>query len=188
MLPERSERAVVGVPASLVALLARLANFGQKAARCGLSDTQGSLMSGVPVVMSGVPVDIPESFPLPHGELTGPETLSYRCCRRPVRAIFAAEVQVWRDSLRAVRGMSRQSAVASVTSGLICGLVMFVFCVVFSNMIFGQHELLIRAVPLGVAAGGDDAAKAKLGGGLELLTRPRLPEVLMQRIVALLCR
>jgi hypothetical protein len=100
--------------------------------------------------MSGVPVDIPESFPLPHGELTGPETLSSRCCRRPVRAIFAAEVQVWRDALRAVRGMSRQSAVASVTSGLICGLVMFVFCVVFSNMIFGQHELLIQAVPLGV--------------------------------------
>ena len=107
-------------------------------------------MSGVPVVLSGVPVDIPESFPLPHAELTGPETLSYRRCRRPLRAILAAEVEVWRGALRAVRGMSRQSAVASVTSGLICGLVMFVFCVVFSNMIFGQSELLIRAVPLGV--------------------------------------
>lgn len=109
-------------------------------------------MSGVPVVMSGVPVDIPESFPLPHAELTGPETLSYHGHRRPtpVRAILAAEVEVWRDALRAVRGMSRQSAVAAVTSGLICGLVMFVFCVVFANMIFGQNELLIRAVPLGV--------------------------------------
>ena len=107
-------------------------------------------MSAVPVVLSGVPVDIPESFPLPHAELTGPETLSYRRRRRPLRAILAAEVEVWRCALRAVRGMSRQSAVASVTSGLICGLVMFVFCVVFSNMIFGQSELLIDAVPLGV--------------------------------------
>ena len=61
-------------------------------------------MSGVPVVLSGVPVDIPESFPLPHAELTGPETLSYRRCRRPLRAILAAEVEVWRGALRAVRG------------------------------------------------------------------------------------
>ena len=94
---------------------------------------------------------IPESAPLP----MEPETrklqagLMYRR-RRPVTMALLSEVKVWRNALRALRGMSRQSAVASVTSGLICGLVMFVFCVVFSEMIFGQHELLMRAVPLGV--------------------------------------
>ena len=97
--------------------------------------------------MGGVPVDIPEGSPLPHAEVQA--GLTYRR-RGPVASALAAEIKVWRDALRALRSMSRQSAVASVTSGLICGLVMFVFCVVFSEMIFGQHELLMRAVPLGV--------------------------------------
>ena len=108
--------------------------------------------------MTGVQIDIPVSSPLPHAEVAGsvePETRNLQAGRtyrrrHPVTAACAAEVEVWRDAMRALRGMSRQSAVASVTSGLICGLVMFVFCVVFSEMIFGQHELLMRAVPLGV--------------------------------------
>ena len=106
-------------------------------------------------LMTGVQIDIPVSSPLPHAEVAGsvePETRNLQAGRtyrrrHPVTAACAAEVEVWRDAMRALRGMSRQSAVASVTSGLICGLVMFVFCVVFSEMIFGQHELLMRAVP-----------------------------------------
>ena len=87
--------------------------------------------------MTGVQIDIPVSSPLPHADLRAGRTHRRR---HPVTAALAAEVEVWRGAMRALRGMSRQSAVASVTSGLICGLVMFVFCVVFSEMIFGQHE------------------------------------------------
>ncbi len=106
------------------------------------NDAQSGAAGGA--LMGGVPVDIPEGSPLPHAEVQA--GLTYRR-RGPVTSALAAEIKVWRDALRALRSMSRQSAVASVTSGLICGLVMFVFCVVFSEMIFGQHELLMRAVP-----------------------------------------
>ena len=121
--------------------------------------------------MTGVQIDIPVSSPLPHAEVAGsvePETRNLQAGRtyrrrHPVTAACAAEVEVWRDAMRALRGMSRQSAVASVTSGLICGLVMFVFCVVFSEMIFGQHELLMRAVPLGVGTQTSNWPPLELG-------------------------
>ena len=44
----------------------------------------------------------------------------------------------------------KHGLLSSITSGLICGLMIFVFCCVFSEMIFGQNELLQSAVPLGV--------------------------------------
>ena len=109
----------------------------------------------------GVPVDIPEASPLPHADAVGAGRVhAERRRRRPgltvlrgvrsCRSVLRHEAEVWRSGLRALRGMSRPATVAAVTSGLICGLVMFVFCVVFSELIFGQHELLLRAVPLGV--------------------------------------
>jgi len=44
----------------------------------------------------------------------------------------------------------KDGLLSSITSGLVCGLLIFVFCCVFSEMIFGQNELLQSAVPLGV--------------------------------------
>ena len=41
-------------------------------------------------------------------------------------------------------------AVPSILSGLICGLVIFVFCCVFSGMIFQVSPLIESAMPLGV--------------------------------------
>ena len=41
-------------------------------------------------------------------------------------------------------------AIPSILSGLICGLVIFVFCCVFSSMIFQRSHLLEAALPLGV--------------------------------------
>ena len=37
-----------------------------------------------------------------------------------------------------------------VLSGLVCGIQIFVFCCVFSDMLFGQNQVLATAVPLGV--------------------------------------
>ena len=42
------------------------------------------------------------------------------------------------------------SSIPSILSGLICGLVLFVFCCVFSSMIFQRSALLEPALPLGV--------------------------------------
>ena len=61
--------------------------------------------------------------------------LSFLQPRRPRFSSLAAEVEVWRDALHHLRGMTRQAVIASVTSGLICGLMIFVFCCVFSEMI-----------------------------------------------------
>ena len=41
-------------------------------------------------------------------------------------------------------------AIPSVLSGLVCGLILFVFCCVFSSMIFQVSPLLAQALPLGV--------------------------------------
>ena len=41
-------------------------------------------------------------------------------------------------------------AIPSILSGLVCGLVLFVFCCVFSSMIFSTSALLEAALPLGV--------------------------------------
>lgn len=46
-------------------------------------------------------------------------------------------------------------------SGLVCGLLMFVFTAVFSELIFGREPLLIAAVPLGI---GMQTMTAMLGG------------------------
>jgi hypothetical protein len=43
------------------------------------------------------------------------------------------------------------SMATCVLSGLICGLMMFVFCCVFAEMVFGQNALLRPDVPLGVS-------------------------------------
>ena len=42
------------------------------------------------------------------------------------------------------------SIVTCVLAGIVCGVMMFVFCSVFAQMLFGQNPLLQPAVPLGV--------------------------------------
>ena len=41
-------------------------------------------------------------------------------------------------------------AVAGIISGLVCGLLMFVFCCVFAEIIYGTHPLLQKGLDLGV--------------------------------------
>lgn len=53
------------------------------------------------------------------------------------------------------------SVLTCVLSGLICGLLWFVFCCVFSTMIFGQNDALVAAVPLGIAVRTHQPARAR---------------------------
>ena len=64
----------------------------------------------------------------------------------PLRALLDRTAQS-----RASANGAEAGIVTCCISGLICGMVMYAFCSVFAEMIFGQNALLASAVPLGVS-------------------------------------
>mmetsp|Transcript_39080 Transcript_39080/g.85892 ORF Transcript_39080/g.85892 Transcript_39080/m.85892 type:complete len:686 (-) Transcript_39080:40-2097(-) len=86
------------------------------------------------------------------------------------------------------------SYLSCILSGLICGLLFFVFCAVFSSMIFGKDSLLLSAVPLGIGVHTlstliGNVAFARFSGCKAVMAGPDInPTVFMAEAVGIIMR
>ena len=121
--------------------------------RCGVSDVGSTPTTASIIADTSSPSGSTRcSASTPSSRDTdGSEALRRRRPNVPILTEALGSLQSAKPSKGHTHKNVEAGVVTCCISGLICGMVLYAFCSVFAEMIFGQNALLVGAVPLGVS-------------------------------------
>lgn len=85
------------------------------------------------------------------GERRGPVVAWRRRAANKLKLTHVSKEEGAAPDKKSSEAHAEAGIITCVLSGIVCGVMMFVFCCVFAEMVFGQNPVLQPAVPMGVA-------------------------------------